>query len=327
MNDHNFDATLADVLRGLRIDPKHAFDGFRAAHPFPVAMRLASGGYRVMPTNTHKIPLLRGWQDRASSDPKKLLCWQRYGTSPWQTDSPPCWSILTGRANGIIVLDRDGEEGSKAIAKLESKLGLLPPTWRVNSGRADGGEHIWLKPPAGIDDLRNQQPIVVGGVRFKCDVRGWHGHIVLPGSLHKSRRRYQWVPGCAPDEVDLAECPAEWWAWLPKKEESESPPLRLRLSAGGKRMHREHDAVSLLIGDGRGYGGFQNAIFKNAIQYFKNAGVDAPADIIQETLIEMIREAPKGPGRDVSRYMSGPDLPRQIERAREFVRSVKSEDE
>jgi hypothetical protein len=92
-------------------------------------------------------------------------------------------------------------------------------------------------------------------------------------------------------------------------------------------IHINHDASSLLIGDGDGHGGFQNPIYKNAIQYFFGADIDAPAEPIITVLREMIEDAPKLPARDVTRYMTGADLPRIVERARAFVNSVKDESE
>lgn len=288
---------------------------WRRPDPFHVATLLASMGFRVLPTAVQtKIPCIGRWPERATTHPSVIAVWQqRYN---------PNWSILTGRENGVIVLDIDGDAGRAGLARLESELGPLPPTWRVNSGRIGGGEHIWLRPPPGTDDLRNQQPIP----GYAIDVRGWHGHVVVPGSLHKSGRRYEWEPECAPDEVELAECPAAWWDWLPKKLAEPEARRRSRVSSRGSRVQRDHDPASRLIGDGDGFGGFQNPIYKNAIDYFFCAGGEAPAEIIISTLREMIDTAPKDQGRDVSRYMDGPDLPRIVERARDFVLSVKESD-
>ena len=121
----------------------------------------------------------------------------------------------------------------------------------------------------------------------------------------------------------MAECPASWWAWLPKREHGDNaiPRHSGKRVASSAGVQRRHDPGSLLIGDG--FGGFQNPIYKNAISYFFKAGIDAPAEPIIGTLRELVIEAPKDHGRDVSRYVSGPDLPRIVERARSFVIKVK----
>ena len=302
------------ALRAIGIHSRCADAGFDADNAFVVAIMLANLGYRVIPCWPNKVPKIDEYQFLASADPRQLVRWRA-------ALYPRCWSILTGRDNGVIVIDVDGEAGRRDLALLEEKLGPLPLSWRCTSGRIDGGFHIWLRPPPGTDDVMNQQ----GTLGYKLDVRGWHGHAIISGSPHKSGNRYGWVPGCSPMDVELEECPQAWWTWLPKKEfGSASGPTSPRRSSG-PRVHLEHDPKSLIIGDGDGYGGFQNPIYKNAIQYFFGAGDDVPAELIIDALREMVEAAPKLPGRDVSRYMTGPDLPRIVERARDFVISVKDE--
>ncbi len=317
---------IARVERALvsqNLDPRIAGAGYRAPHPLPVALLLgAEHGLRPFPgVRETKKPAIGKFQFRASSSPQVIASWHVRKRNPG-------WLILTGRDGGVVIIDVDGEEGRASLAKAESVLGTLPRnTWRVRSGRPDGGEHIWLRPPPGSDDRMNQQGLP--GYP-KIDVRGWHGYAVIPGNLHSYGPRYQWSPGCAPGEVELAECPAAWWEFLPKKdldgETSERPRTSSPVSRG-PRVKREHDPASLLIGDGPGFGGFDKPIYKNAIRYFFMSGVDAPDEPIMSALRMMIDTAPKGPGRDVRRYMSGPDLPRAIERARAFVMQCEENDQ
>ncbi len=311
-----FDAETEAKLLSIGINVGEFANGFRAADAFIVAHRLAHCGKRVFPVRRNKRPHIRGFQNAATSDGKQILQWQR--------QFPGCdWAILTGRANGLVVLDVDGERGAADLQNLELKLGKLPETAICNSGRVGGGFHVWLEPPAGTDDLRNQQPL--SGT--KVDVRGWHGYVVIAGSRHKSGNRYGWKYGCAPDECGIAECPPDWWAWLPKKEDAARPRAKApRPSPHTRASAVQHDTASLLIGDGPGFGGFQNPIYRNAIYYFFKAGGDASAKIIVETLQELIVAAPKDQGRDVSRYLSGDDLPRIVERARQFVIQVKEKE-
>lgn len=307
------DDALAKILAGLGIDPANAYQGFRADHPFPVAVRLAMRGIRVLPTRVDtKIPCISGWPERATTDPAKLA-W-------WQNRFNPNWSVLTGVDNDLMLLDVDGEKGLADLIELEEKLGKLPKTVKCISGRADGGCHFWLRTPSGEHDVRNQQPLP----GTKIDVRGWHGHAVVAGSLHKSGKRYTWAPGCAPDEVEIAECPPAWWEWLPKKEhETMGGVCASRTKSHAPTRKRDHSSASLLIGDGAGFGGFQDPIYKNAIQYFFKVGIEVPVEPIIASLREIVIAAPKDYGRDVSRYLSGSDLPRIVERAREFVKQMK----
>ena len=292
--------------------------GYRAADPFIVAYLLAHRqDKRVFPSTEFKTPYIQGFQNYATTNLDVLWYWQqRYGDN---------YSVLTGRDNGVFILDVDGDQGRATLAELEAVLGPLPRnTWRVISPRVAGGEHVWLRFPEGTVDLRNQQPVTVDGRAFVgLDVRSWHGYAVIPGSRYKlTDLRYQWAPGCAPDETELAECPAEWWQFLPKKVFEEESAPRAPGSGGtrGGYVKHDHDSASRLIGDG--YGGFQNPLYKNAIRYFFKRGVDADATPVIRVLREMILAAPKGEGRDVSRYMSGDDLPRIVENARKFVKKV-----
>ena len=284
----------------------------RAAKALPVALTLAREGFKMIQVSPiSKHPTMPDWPNRATSDTALILRWDGH----WPGMN---WGVLTGRDgdSGLLVLDADGERGIADLARFEADHGALR-TWRVRSGR---GEHVWLRLPPGDDDVKNQQPLA----GTKVDVRGFHGQAVTPGSLHhKSGRRYEWLPGCAPGEIELQTCSPEWWAWLPKRNEAVTASRVKTPSARRSPGRTAHDPASLLIGDGPGYGGFQDPVYKNAIQYFFRAGADAPASIIIGMLREMIAEAPKEEGRDVSRYMAGNDLPRIVERARKYVKQVK----
>ena len=52
------------------------------------------------------------------------------------------------------------------------------------------------------------------------DVRGDGGYIVAPPSLHISGRRYEWDPGCHPDDTPLADVPAWLLAMIKKSRET-----------------------------------------------------------------------------------------------------------
>jgi hypothetical protein len=302
-------ANLEAALRSLGIDPKHATEGFRAESPFVVAVMLAARGFRVMPSNKKKIPKIKQWQLDASTDPATIARWQNQFQSP-------CWSVLTGNENGVWILDVDGPKGREDLVRLESELGPLPQTWSVASGRVSGGEHRWFGAAPGGEDLRTVAHVLGCAI----DVRGWHGHAVLSGSRHTSGNRYRWADGCAPDECELAELPAPWV-------EAVRGGRRGAVLDGADSAPSQHDPTSLRIGDGEGYGGFQNPIFRNALRYFHEAGADASEDKITEALRRMIVNAPKGPGRSIDRYMAGGDLERAVGRAREFVLKGKDDNE
>jgi hypothetical protein len=301
-------------LNGAGITVGEFARGFRAADSCVVATLLAFHlGLRVLPIRKKtKIPCLKGWPDAASTSIGQIFQWRKNLHSDF--------SILTGHANGIWAFDIDGLQGCADLIRLSAELGPWPPTIKVISGRESGGFHYWFRADPESEDLRTVSKVLGSHI----DVRGFGGQIVLPGSEHRSGARYQFAPGCAPDNVELAALPKNWLDALPKRQEHavRQSSHRLRSRATPPPL-RTANNKSTVIGDGEDRGGFDTPIYKNAIRYFFKADSEAPAEIIIEALRDMIIEAPKDHGRDVSRYLNGPDLPRIVERARAFVNEVK----
>lgn len=319
-----FTGELLEVLEKhlprLNIDPGLARLGFRSPHPLIVGLSLQRLGFSLIPTRaSNKVPLIKNWPELASSNAAQLVLWQRAFQSP-------NFSLVTGRLNNLVVLDIDGRQGEADLLKLQEKLGPIPPTVQCLSGRRDGGRHIYLRMVGESVDIRNQQPL--SGT--KIDVRGWHGHIVIPGSRHKSGSHYEWAPDCAPDEIEIAECPQAWWDFLPKKEFGAVPVAR-KVSGPARSQRtpkRAHDARSHTIGDGPGCGGFQDPIYKKAIKFYLLVGAHVPPDNLIAQLWTHIQNAPRDPDRSIERYRPGNgDLERIVDRARNFVAALSKEEE
>ncbi len=71
------------------------------------------------------------------------------------------------------------------------------------------------------------------------DVRGDGSFVVAPPSLHKNGSRYEWLPGSAPWERELAELPAWLLAKLSEKERV-APPLRQCVRSAGSTRERRY---------------------------------------------------------------------------------------
>jgi hypothetical protein len=275
---------------------------------------MAALGYRVVQTPVgSKHPFMIGWPDKATPDHKTIEA----RDSRW---SGMNWSLATDKE--IFVVDCDGDQGNESLIALEKMLCLLPRnTWRVGTPR---GVHILLKPPAGTEEiLRNQQPLKVYGVRYPgLDIRGYHGQILLPGSLDlKSGKRRAWAPGCSPVETSLQECPAEWWAVLPKKEFGPATSTRSRTSGrtGERRPSVPHDPYSYVIGDDGG--GFNAPIWKLCLRFFRMFGADADASEFKEALrfAIMNANAEHHTTDQVERYASDAYLDAELTSARNKI--------
>lgn len=315
-------AHIATILRACGRDPSKAWAGWRSEDPFVVALLFAAWGYPVFPCTRFKHPMIPHGFKNATCHFPTLLYWAR--------DIPAAgWCVRTGRYDdpngppGLWIFDIDDAAGYARWAELEAELGPFCTSWSCMSARPGGGEHRLVMPANYGPDMKSLGHAMIAGKRGNVDQKGRGGYAVISGSGHLSMARYYWKPGCAPDEVPISEAPPAWVAAMDKADETAAPPSGVGRSKAAPHAHREHDPSSLLIGDGEGFGGFQNPVFKWAIRFFLQEGIEAPAEPIIEVLRELITDAPKDHGRDVSRYMSGPDLPRIVERARAFVIKVK----
>ena len=154
-------------------------------------------GLRVFPVSREKKkPCIKAWPALASGDPDRLEAWSRqFGGCNW--------GALTGAESDAIVIDIDGPMGRASIERLQSNFGALPPTLSVRTGRLDGGQQLYYRWPKGRE-LHSSQGAIAAGI----DVKAWRSFAVIPDSLHKSGRRYEWE-----NDLDRAPMP-EWFVGL-----------------------------------------------------------------------------------------------------------------
>jgi hypothetical protein len=114
--------------------------------------------------------------------------------------------VALGPVSGLVGVDEDGPAGEESLAVLSG--GDLPITLMFSSGREDGGRRrLYAIPPgAQLRVTHPQGEQIAGGV----SLLGEGSQTVMPPSRHKSGRRYAWVPGLGPGEIDAALAPA----WL-----------------------------------------------------------------------------------------------------------------
>ncbi len=123
----------------------------------------------------------------------------------WWDIAPFNIGIRTGAESSIFVLDPDGEIGLQSLAELETVNGFLPETVTAITG--GGGRHLFFKHPGFYVKSNSQYWESIGFP--KIDVKGDGGYVITAPSKHRSGKKYQWIPGQAPGEIEIADAP-EW---------------------------------------------------------------------------------------------------------------------
>ncbi len=116
---------------------------------YEVAAQWAEHGWPVIPLEPGGKKRRTRPGTKASTDPKRIERWW----SRWPDSNVGI--VLDGLK--VIVLDPDGAEGEKSLARLQRETGTgLPPTYTVTTGRPGGGRHLWYRLPEGAPALVSQ---------------------------------------------------------------------------------------------------------------------------------------------------------------------------
>jgi hypothetical protein len=151
------------------------------------ALGYAHRGFHIFPTSATKMPLTPHGHLDASTTSEQIAAWWRR----W-----PSAGIGLACRPDLLVVDVDPRhEGDDSLRTLERQHAPLPDTWTSRTG--GGGLHYLLRRPAGTVVDRP----VAAGVDIKAN-----GYVILPPSRHASGRRYEWLIGFSPDDLELAAC-------------------------------------------------------------------------------------------------------------------------
>ena len=124
----------------------------------------------------------------------------------WRHNPTANVGMALGRGSRKLRLDIEGPEGEARLRELSK--GDLPPTWTFASGREDNtGRGLIFDIPPGLYLKTAIEGLPLGG---ELRIQGEGGQTVLPPSRHKDGRLYSWLPGCGPDDIEVAPAPA----WL-----------------------------------------------------------------------------------------------------------------
>src|SRR5688572_11576396 len=170
------------------------------------ALDCTAFGLRIHPLKIRgKTPILKGWQDKATTDATLL--------KQWAKDYPRANAgIVTGAPSGVIIIDMDVRGGAHAsLDHLKCQYGELPLSWEVLT---PGGRHLYLRHPGGQVRTCRLAPGI--------EVLGDGANAVAAGSIHPDGDAYQWHPFLHPEVQPLAETP-EWLLNLLKQKRIWTP--------------------------------------------------------------------------------------------------------
>lgn len=112
-----------------------------------------------------KVPLIQGWREKATTDPKQLSLWQELFRERLHY-----WAIPTGKINDLFVLDVDAKNGG-----LETLKTLNIPETMTQQSRS-GGKHFLFRYPRDGKNYGNRVGFLPG-----LDIRAEGGYIVHYG--------------------------------------------------------------------------------------------------------------------------------------------------
>ena len=134
-----------------------------------------------------KHPRMKGWKSGKGQDEE---AWRRWPDSNV--------GLAMGGKQRIVAIDVDGARGREELTKLEKENEALPRTLTQRTGREGGEQRIYYVPEEyDLDRIRSTVGVLGAGL----DVRATGALIVVSPSIHKSKRRYEWIERSAVSDI------------------------------------------------------------------------------------------------------------------------------
>lgn len=163
--------------------------------------------------------------------------------------------LLLGGGTGYVRVDIDGEQGFELLDSLSG--GDLPETWAYSTG---SGMALLYRVPPGQKYSTFSQP-VQGAGHQGLELLGDGHYTVLPPSVHANGKRYGWLSGQAPWELECAGLP-QWALELMSRDKKQPPQLV-------KSLEHVDLAVTVKLSD-------KCQRLKEAIETQRGAGLQEP---------------------------------------------------
>jgi len=174
--------------------------------------RCTCGGTHAEPKDVGKHPSIGEWNTQATSNVDTV--------NQWWNASPDFNVAVNCRPSGFFVIDIDPRAGGPdSFEKFESLVeGALPPTVEAITGeysmggKIQRGRHLFYRCDESEALVGNLKKAGLGGIDIKHN-----GYVLIAPSRHFSGVCYEWVPGKAPWEIEIAQAPEELLATLRKR--------------------------------------------------------------------------------------------------------------
>jgi len=208
MSDENVTGRLASAAdwyasQGWKVLPCHGIreDG-----------RCTCGQPHAEPKDVGKHPRISGWNNEATDDAETVARW-------WKEQPDGNIGIFC-RPSGFLVIDIDPRSGGPdSFEKFEQLVeGALPPTVEAVTGEYNvggkviRGRHLFYKCDPGEALVGNLSKSGLKGIDIKHN-----GYVLIAPSKHFSGTTYDWAPGRAPWQIEMAEAPEELLVALRKR--------------------------------------------------------------------------------------------------------------
>ena len=165
------------------------------------------------PKEVGKHPAINEWNTQSTND---------FGVvTRWWEENPDYNVGVHCQKSGFLVIDIDPRSGGPdSFSKFEEIVeGALPPTveaitgvYTAFDGKTLRGRHIFYKVDVSEALIGNLSTLGLKGVDIKHN-----GYVLIAPSNHFSGVNYEWVPGHAPWEMEMASAPEELLVALRKR--------------------------------------------------------------------------------------------------------------
>ena len=178
-----------------------------------VGGRCTCNGTHTEPKDVGKHPSLPEWNKFATNEPDTVSKW-------WEKDPQMNIGVMC-KSSGFFVIDIDPRSGGPdSFEKFEQLVeGALPPTveaitgeYTIAGGKVLRGRHLFYKCDENEALVGNLKKAGLNGIDIKHN-----GYVLIAPSRHFSGVCYEWAPGKAPWEIEIAHAPEELLVSLRKR--------------------------------------------------------------------------------------------------------------